>query len=263
MESREAPALVHVGRSALEGSIARYANTFDLLEVAGERGRHPRRPGLLEWRRLVGPEFVFSVVVPASVSALEAGAKADELLAHARMVADALGAAWWLLKTPMTVTPSTRALRELEAVVASLRAEGRRIAWEPRGVWGDEGSLRAANQLGIHLVRDLAVEDPLGDSDVIYTRLRALGAGARIGAAAAERVAERLEEAAEACVIVEGTGGGRVRQVLREMLGAGAAAGSLHDDDDDDDEGEGEGEGEGDEAEYSDEDEGDIQGDEE
>jgi hypothetical protein len=134
------------------------------------------------------------------------------------MVADALTAGWWLVRTPPSVTPSARATRDLEALVDELRGE-RRIAWEPRGVWSDEDSLRTAEQLGVHLVRDLAREDRMDDSPIVYTRLRALGEGARIGAAAAERLAERLSDASDSYVVIEGAGAGRVRQVLREMAG--------------------------------------------
>jgi uncharacterized protein YecE (DUF72 family) len=239
MNSVKTSARVHVGRAALEGGIARYGRVFNLLEIVGERGRHPKRPGLLEWRKSVPDGFAFSVVVPTDVASLTAGTREDELLTHAEGVVEALDAAWWVLRTPPQVTPSTRATRALAALVSRLGAAGRRIAWEPRGVWSDETALAAAGTLGVRLVRDLAREDRLDEDPVVYTRLRALGEGARIGAAAAERVAERLEGATEAFVVVEGTGAGRVRTVLREALGANAS--NLdddvgHDDDEEDDE---------------------------
>lgn len=214
----ETASAVHVGRPTIEGAIARYARAYDLLEVIAEPGRHPRRPGLLEWRRLVPERFVFSVVVHSALSALEHRPDRPELLSHARMVADALAADWWLVRTPPSVTPSARAARELEALIGDLRDE-RRIAWEPRGLWNDEDALRTAENLGVYLVRDLAREDRTDDRPIVYTRLRALGEGARIGAAAAERVAMRVAEASECFVVVEGSGAGRVRQVLREMAG--------------------------------------------
>jgi len=221
----EATARIYVGRASLDGNIGRYARSLNLLEVSAERGRHPRRPGLLEWRRTVGEDFVFSVVLPQPLVALEAGPDADQLLSHAKMVADALGATWWLLRTPPTVAPSARATRKLEALVESIRSESRRIAWEPRGVWEESSALSTAAELDVHLVRDLAREDRLDDDPVVYTRLRALGEGARIGAAAAERVAERLEGVSDACVVVEGAGAGRVRQVLKEAFGLPEADG--------------------------------------
>ncbi|HEX7669253.1 MAG TPA: hypothetical protein VF395_06720, partial [Polyangiaceae bacterium] len=97
-------------------------------------------------------------------------------------------------------------------------------------------ALSAAGALGVRLIRDLAREDRLDEDPVVYTRLRALGEGARIGAAAAERVAERLEGATDAFVVVEGMGAGRVRTVLRETLGADT--GEVDDDLADDEDGE-------------------------
>jgi uncharacterized protein YecE (DUF72 family) len=227
-------AAVHVGRPTLEGGIARYARSFDLLEVAGEAGRHPRRPGLLEWRRDVPERFVFSVVLPASLSSFEARPDRAELVAHARMVADALEAAWWVVRTPPSVTPSARTARGMEGLVAELASAGRRIAWEPRGVWTDDEAKRAASLFGVHLVRDLAREERADAEPVVYTRLRALGEGARVGAAAAERVAERLLDAEDAYVVVEGAGAGRVRQVLREAVGEPSEDAAPESGDDDD-----------------------------
>jgi hypothetical protein len=116
--------------------------------------------------------------------------------------------------------PSPRNTRALAALCERLATHGRRVAWEPRGVWSEESSLATARALRVCLVRDLAREDRLDDEDVAYTRLRALGEGTRVGAAAAERVAERLEGVSDAYVIVEGEGAGRVRKVVREMLSA-------------------------------------------
>jgi uncharacterized protein YecE (DUF72 family) len=213
-------ARVHVGRASLDGGIARYARAFNLLEVIGEHGRHPKRSGLLEWKKAVPDGFVFSVVVPAEVAALAPGASEGQLLTHAEGVAEALDAAWWVLRTPPEVPPSPRAIRALAELASRLRAGGRRVAWEPRGMWSEEAALDAATTIGVRLVRDLAREDRLDDDGVVYTRLRALGEGARIGAAAAERVADRLDGVAEAFVVVEGAGAARVRTVLREAFGA-------------------------------------------
>jgi uncharacterized protein YecE (DUF72 family) len=240
MESLDAPPRIFVGRSSLEGGIVRYARAFDLLEVSAEPGRHPRRPGLLEWRKSAGEHFVFSVVVPAGLAGLDPGPDVKGSLAQTKIVAEALEARWWLLRTPVTVTPTARSKRLLEALIKDLATDAERlVAWEPRGVWGDEEAARVAEELGVHLVRDLAREDRLDDDAIVYTRLRALGEGARIGAAGAERVAERLEGAEEACVVVEGTGAGRVRQVLRDTFASasaanGAANGTTEDFDEDD-----------------------------
>jgi hypothetical protein len=124
----------------------------------------------------------------------------------------------------------------LKELLEQVRVGPRRVAWEPRGPWSDETALAAAKELGVELVRDLAREDRLDDAPIVYTRLRALGEGAKVGAAAAERVAERLEDVEEAYVVVEGVGAGRVRQVLREAAGVAVDKAPETDDDDEADE---------------------------
>jgi uncharacterized protein YecE (DUF72 family) len=205
---------VFVGLPSLRGDIGRYSERFDLLEVLGEPGKHPRRPGLRAWRKSVPDAFVFSVVLPATVAALDDTPAVAASMAHARDVADVLRASWWVLKTAPNVTPGPRTLRALEGFLRRVGDDGRRIAWEPRGLWNDDDTAKAAQSLGLHLVRDLAREDRIDDGPVVYTRLRALGSGARVGTGAAERVAERIEGALQAYVVVEGTGASRVRQVL-------------------------------------------------
>lgn len=208
-----------VGTPSLRGDIGRYAKRFNMLEVSAEPGRHPKRSGLVAFRNAVPPDFVFSVVPPAALSSLEASDKVEQLVRDAESVAEALGATWWVLRTPPSVTPSARSLRSLQALVDKLRSGERRIAWEPRGIWRDEEAADAAASLGITLVRDLLREDPVPDEPIVYTRIRALGEGAHVGSVAAERIAERLSDAESAYVVVEGTGAVGVRKVLREAFG--------------------------------------------
>lgn len=223
--------MVHVGQAWIQGSIARYARAFDLLELPGDPGRHPGRKVLREWRATVPEAFVFSVVVPADVARLETAA-GDDSLVQAKETFDALRASFWVLRTPPTVMPSAAALRRLEALIERLRGPGHEIAWEPRGLWSEEDLARAARSLGVHIVRDLAREEPLPRGEaVVYTRLRALGEGMRVGASAAERIAERLASAETAFVVVEGAGAAGVRKVLRGLLGAPGDVDESGDDD--------------------------------
>jgi hypothetical protein len=208
-----------VGTPSLRGDISRYAKRFNLLEMSAEPGRHPKRAGLLELRHGVPPDFTFSVVPPQALASLESGDATGGLVERAESVAEALGATWWVLRTPPNVTPSARSLRTLEALVSRLRAHERRIAWEPRGIWRDEEAAGAALSLGVTLVRDLLREDPVSDDPVVYTRIRALGEGAHVGAAGAERIAERLAGAASAYVVIEGSGAVAAQKVLREAFG--------------------------------------------
>lgn len=212
-----------VGISRLQGPIERYAERFDMVEVNTDLSL-PRPPRLAAWRAAVPESFVFSLVVPRQVAALESGPE-DEPFHRLQSIAEALGAGWLLLITPSGVSPTPRTRERFGRLVDAIRRPGRRIAWEPRGPWSAEQAESAARELGVHLVVDLARADvrrPPGD--VVYTRLRALGRGARLGAPEVERVAEALDEASEAFVIVEGAGPGRVRQALRDHLDVGEVA---------------------------------------
>jgi hypothetical protein len=208
-----------VGTPSLRGDISRYAKRFNLLEMSAEPGRHPKRAGLLDLRRAVAPDFAFSVALPSALASLESGDATDGLVVRAVAVAEALGADWWVLRTPPNVTPSARSLRTLEALVTKLKAHERRIAWEPRGIWRDEEAATVARSLGVTLVRDLLREDLVSDDPVVYTRVRALGEGSHVGAAGAERIAERLADVVSAYVVIEGSGAVGAQRILREAFG--------------------------------------------
>jgi hypothetical protein len=207
-----------------------------MLEMSAEPGRHPKRSGLLGLRRAVPPDFIFSIVPPAALLSLEPGDDVEALVRGAEAVAEALGAGWWVLRTPPSVTPSARSIRALQGLVTKLRSGERRIAWEPRGIWRDEEAAGAAASLGISLVRDLLREDPVPGDPIVYTRIRALGEGAHVGSVAAERIAERLADAESAYVIVEGSGAMGVQKVLREAFGRAEEADETEDEADAEDE---------------------------
>jgi len=205
---------LYVGRSSLRGDLAKYARRLNLLEIKAEPGRLPRGARLRGWRKAVPEGFVFSVVLPRSAGELLADAPIDPAIS----AAEALEASWFLLQTPATVMPGARTLRRLEALKQRLPGD-RRLAWEPRGVWEDEVADRAARDLGLYLVRDLAQRPAPPRDEVVYTRLLALGEGARVRQGAIERLAESLEGVREAFVVIEGEGAVRAAQALPELLG--------------------------------------------
>lgn len=224
---------LHIGQPALRGDIARYAQKFDLLELRADSASLPRLARLKEWRAKVPERFVFSVVLPSVVGTLEAGKELDAALAQALRVAEALKAEWLLLQTPASLGPSKRTERKLQELVERLPREQLRVAWEPRGVWEDEPTEILANRLGLHLVRDLRYR-PAPPQEVIYSRLWALGAGARLSVGAVELVAERLTGRTEAYVVIEADGAARGASTLRELVAAIAERGDEDEDEDSD-----------------------------
>ena len=219
---------LYVGQAQRTGDLRRYAGRFNFLELPAERGM-PRPATLRRWTEEVGADFAFSVVLPESVSALD-GKPDEEEVARALDAAETLGAHWLLLRTPPTARPSARTRRRLAELVARLpRAEGRRIAWDPRGLWEDEDAERQAAELGVCLVRDVSRSDaPPGD--VVYARLRALGAGGRVSGGAVERAIDEIEGHERAYVVVEGDAAARAARMLRAAL-AGAEPSAMDDSD--------------------------------
>jgi uncharacterized protein YecE (DUF72 family) len=203
-----------IGKSSLQGDIARYAARFNALEVRSDAGNLPRTAKLAEWTRRVPSGFAFSVVLPKGTSALESSTLE---LGRTLEVADALAARWFLVQTPATVGPSARMLGRLSQLFAVLAHDTRRIAWESRSVWEDDQAEQFALEHGVHLVRDVSRTEP-PDGPCVYTRLLALGDGVHVRPSAATRVAEALVEREEAVVIVEGGGAEQAARVMREEL---------------------------------------------
>src|SRR5687768_16960971 len=129
---------LHVGQAALRGDIARYARRFDLLELRAEPGKLPRAKVLRDWAKAVPENFVFSVVLPRIVGTLEPQPALDSALEQALSSAEALSAAWLVLPTPASVTPSSRTRRRLAEMLERLPRDKRRVAWDPHGIWEDE-----------------------------------------------------------------------------------------------------------------------------
>jgi uncharacterized protein YecE (DUF72 family) len=207
---------VHVGRPALEGEISRYAARFDLLELASEPGRLPKPATLRRWAEQVPEGFVFSVVLPASATALEGGGD-PAALAQCLSAAELLGARWLVVRTPTSARPSARTRRRLEELVKALPREACRIAWDPRGLWEDEDAARLASALDLHLVSDVSRAEP-APGDTVYARLRALGGARQVSSGAIERAIDHLADREEALVVIEGLGAARAARMLRAAL---------------------------------------------
>lgn len=203
---------VFVGKAGLRGSIERYAERFDFLELRAEVGALPRRPRLREWRAAVEDEVAFAVLLPRSVGAFEP--TGDAGLEYAIGAADALGARWLVLGTAASFRPTTRNRDRLATLAERLRATGHDVAWQPAGVWEEDDVDALSAELGLVAVRDLTTGEP-AEGDVVYTRISRLSGGGRVGVAAAERVGQAVGDRREAFVVIEGDGAARAAEVIR------------------------------------------------
>jgi uncharacterized protein DUF72 len=204
---------VFVGESRLPKNFKRYSRQFSLLELDCEPGNLPGKEKLQSCAALAPEGFVFSLVVPSRVASLEPGAELDKGFKAALNVARILKAQWWVVRTPPEVRPTRRSRDGLAALAARLKENGMRVAWEPRGVWDEVAAAEAADAIGVSLILDIAREAPR-PGPVLYSRLLALGRGARVGLSLADLVVERVRTYEEAFVVVEGQGAREIQQAL-------------------------------------------------
>ncbi len=203
---------LYVGLTTLTGSIERYADRFDLLELRADPGRLPSAKALRRMRASA-PKLLLSVLLPPRVTG--AALSAPDSLAPLLPACET--AEWLVLQTGPEIGPSRRSRGQLAALVAKLKSETRRIAWEPHGLWDEETAHADALELGVTLVQDLSVTPGVGDS-IIYTRLRVPGPGSALRSSALETLAEELEGAEQACVVIEGRPSQRARSRIRHAL---------------------------------------------
>jgi uncharacterized protein DUF72 len=204
---------VFVGESRLPKNFKRYARQFSLLELDCEPGNLPGKEKLQSCVALAPEGFAFNLVVPSRVASLEAGAELDKGFKAALNVARILKAQWWVVRTPAEVRPTRRSREGLVALATRLKETGMRVAWEPRGLWDEVAAAEAADAAGVTLVQDVAREAPR-PGPVLYSRLLALGRGARVGLSLADLVVERMRAYEEAFVVVEGQGAREIQQAL-------------------------------------------------
>ncbi len=211
------PMLLRVGQDSLHGAFSRYIGRFDLLEVSAQPGVLPRTGRLHEWREEAPEGFSFSVVLGDAVGRLQPGEELDTALEAATRAVAALQADWVLLQTGPAVTPSQRHRRWLEELARRLPRDPCRVAWEPRGLWEPEDEERIGVELDMVVVRDLRRRE-LPPGPVAYTRLLALGTGARVSSEAVDVLAERATGLEALYVVVEGQGAWQGAQRLRQLL---------------------------------------------
>lgn len=199
--ARRAAMKLFVGPATLKGDLAKIGARFGMAEVRADQPM-PRAATLRAWRRDAGPQFVFSVVLPRSVSELGSGALRDPGLDDAIEAARLLEARCILLSTPASVRPTSVYRDRIVALAAKLPQSPTILAWEPNGLWELDEIRQVARAAQVLPVLDAARQE-LPPGSIVYTRLRGLGESSRLGAGALDHVASQLRGRREAFVVVE------------------------------------------------------------
>ncbi|MGK3993230.1 DUF72 domain-containing protein [Sorangium sp. So ce1024] len=206
-----------VGLPSLKGDIQKYKDRFDLVELRPIDSSLPRVTTLRKWRKAVPPGFVFSVVLPRVVGELAAGSELDAALSTSLEVAAVLEARCLVLQTPASFRPTATNRKKLAALFERLPAEGVVRCWEPSGIWERDDIIATARAAKAIPVLDVARDAP-PPGPIVYSRLRALGKSSSLGAAALERVADRLRGRREVFLVVEGDRAAQIRSQLATSL---------------------------------------------
>lgn len=261
----------------------KYFESLRFAEIA-PRGPLPRTSVLTRWREAAPEQARFTLLAPPDTWKSAAGpfrddpskAEGADWLARAH---DALAADAIVLATGRDLTPGPRDRERLERWVARLGARGRRIIWQPGGVWDTEEAASFAQKMGIVCAFD-PLEGPAPAGEIAYARVRAIGARARLGEGLMSSIVDAITDAPAATVYLaidaddavkkarralalleetEAEGGGAV---LRRTGGVAVDLGDEDEDEDDEDEDADE-ESDEDEEDEDDEDDEDEEDDEE
>lgn len=199
-----------IGLNSHRGSIKRYG--FDLLEMPIS----PSLPRLRTLRELRAQRTDLKFSLRLHPDSVQVGALHPDI-ARTTEAAEALAAEVIVVPTGPRMTPSSRNKLALARTFEALQGEGRRLAWEPRGVWGAAEAERIAEDLGALLVRDLTRERaPV--SSTLYTRLLPFGSAARVSQNAVEILAQNLENAELAYVVVQSEGAKMLQSQLEDWF---------------------------------------------
>lgn len=213
-----------VGPATPKGDFAKIGARFGMAEIRVDQPM-PRAATLRAWRRDAGPQFVFSVVLPRSVSELGAGALRDPGLADAIEAARLLEARCILLSTPASVRPTNLYKDRIAALAERLPKAPTLLAWEPGGLWEVEEIRQTARAAQVLPVLD-AAQGEIPPGSVVYTRFRALGGASRLGERALANAADQLRGRREAFVVVENASDvHRTKVALEGALARTAAVG--------------------------------------
>jgi hypothetical protein len=208
---------IHVGLPSMVGNLSRFAKKFDLLELRPVEKSLPKGAKLEAMRKAVPPSFVFSVVLPKSVSLLRPTETFEQHLSEALTVVNTLQARCIVIQTPSEITPSALNKQRLAQLIHKLPQDACMIAWEPRSVWEHEESAALAKSLGIGLVVD-PTQNEVPPGPVMYARLRGIGIHSQLGTSAIEQVRETFVERREVFVVVETSSPKRVCDALRQPV---------------------------------------------
>jgi uncharacterized protein YecE (DUF72 family) len=204
-----------VGLPQLVGKLATYADRYDCVEIKPVDTALPKASKLAQWREQVPPSFAFSVILPKAVAAFEPGSL--DALESALEAARVLQASTLVLVSPPSIRPTKKNRERIGELASRLPRDAHTLAWQASGMWEIEDVMATAALHQLNPIVDASMS-PLPPGPMVYTRIRALGHAAQLGADRIDQIAHQLAGRREATVIVEGDQARKLRTELRAAL---------------------------------------------
>ncbi len=156
-----------------ESSLEAYSKLFNFVEVNYTFYEYPDVKRVEHWRRVVPPNFTFSVRCHQDLTHKIGLRPVDEaygILAKMTEYCDVLNSPFLVLETPRRYILDSRAVSDARAFLSSANLKGVQLVWDVRAPLTAEVTGLMEN-LGIVQSADLSWQQPIVFSDVIYSRL--------------------------------------------------------------------------------------------
>ncbi len=161
------------------------ASGVDAVEILGRRGRLPAPDVLARWRAKMDQDTDVILTAPKALTspAPEGPLTApfhplDEALKlweRVDVAAQVLESPVVLLRTGPDFTPTPTNIERLSAFVSAVERPGRRLVWQPRGLWGEEELETVARRSSLVCAVDPLSEETVTVDGWVYWRIWGLG----------------------------------------------------------------------------------------
>jgi len=187
--------MISVGCCGFPVSKGKYFKNFKLVEIQRTFYKLPEEKTVKRWRGEAPEDFTFTIkgwqlITHAPTSPTYRKAKLSipedkrdaygffkpteevfDAWEETKNICKILGANIVVLQCPASFTPTDENIGNMHAFFSTIRRNGLRIAWEPRGSWSDEMIKKLCEELDLIHVVDPFARKPACVQDLTYFRL--------------------------------------------------------------------------------------------
>ncbi len=156
-----------------ESSLEAYSKVFNFVEVNYTFYEYPDLKRVEHWRRVVPPDFTFSVRCHQDLThriGLRPMDEAYSILARMTEYCGVLDSPFLVLETPRRYVLDSRVVGDARDFLSSVNLKGIKLVWDIRALLTVEAT-QLMQDLDIVQSVDLSWQEPVVSSDVVYSRL--------------------------------------------------------------------------------------------